>query len=60
MRSGTYATLLSTVAALGGLLFGYDTAVVAGAIGFLRDHFALDAAGVCNRIGSPARPATLA
>lgn len=45
MRSGTYATLLSTVAALGGLLFGYDTAVVAGAIGFLRDHFALDAAG---------------
>jgi MFS transporter, SP family, xylose:H+ symportor len=32
------------VAALGGLLFGYDTAVIAGAIGFLRDHFHLDAA----------------
>lgn len=44
MRPTKYATLLSTVAALGGLLFGYDTAVVAGAIGFLRDHFSLDAA----------------
>lgn len=32
------------VAALGGLLFGYDTAVIAGAIGFLRTKFALDAA----------------
>ena len=43
MRPSQYASLLSTVAALGGLLFGYDTAVVAGAIGFLRDHFTLDA-----------------
>ena len=32
------------VAALGGLLFGYDTAVIAGAIGFLQGHFQLDAA----------------
>jgi SP family xylose:H+ symportor-like MFS transporter len=31
------------IAALGGLLFGYDTAVISGAIGFLRDHFALTA-----------------
>jgi len=30
------------VAALGGLLFGYDTAVIAGAIGFLQTHFGLD------------------
>jgi sugar porter (SP) family MFS transporter len=30
------------VAALGGLLFGYDTGVIAGSIGFLRDHFGLD------------------
>jgi MFS transporter, SP family, xylose:H+ symportor len=44
MRPTTFATLLSTVAALGGLLFGYDTAVVAGAIGFLRTHFDLNAA----------------
>jgi SP family xylose:H+ symportor-like MFS transporter len=32
------------VAALGGLLFGYDTAVIAGAIGFLQEHFQLSAA----------------
>jgi len=32
------------VTALGGFLFGYDTAVIAGAIGALRDHFHLTAA----------------
>jgi MFS family permease len=37
-----YVTLLTLVAALGGLLFGYDTAVISGAIGFLETHFALD------------------
>ena len=42
--SALYVAMLSAVAALGGLLFGYDTAVIAGAIGFLRTHFALDAA----------------
>jgi MFS transporter, SP family, xylose:H+ symportor len=31
------------VAALGGLLFGYDTAVISDAIGFLQGHFKLDA-----------------
>ena len=30
-----YVYLLTLVAALGGLLFGYDTAVISGAIGFL-------------------------
>jgi sugar porter (SP) family MFS transporter len=39
--SPLYLTLLSLVAALGGLLFGYDTAVVSGAIGFLGEHFQL-------------------
>jgi len=34
--------LVCLVAALGGLLFGYDTAVIAGAIGFLQSHFQLD------------------
>ena len=37
----TYVCLLTAVAALGGLLFGYDTAVIAGAIGFLKAHFEL-------------------
>ncbi|MBP1691604.1 MAG: sugar transporter, partial [Bacteroidetes bacterium] len=41
MRPSSYATLLSVVAALGGLLFGYDTAVISGAIGFLRASFNL-------------------
>jgi hypothetical protein len=34
--------LVTSVAAMGGLLFGYDTAVISGAIGFLRAHFQLD------------------
>lgn len=38
-----YVTAICIVAALGGLLFGYDTAVIAGAIGFLQAHFELDA-----------------
>jgi sugar porter (SP) family MFS transporter len=44
--SPAYAAMLSFVAALGGLLFGYDTAVISGAIGFLRTHFALEAASM--------------
>jgi sugar porter (SP) family MFS transporter len=42
-RTG-YALTLTLIAALGGLLFGYDTAVISGAIGFLRTHFSLSAA----------------
>lgn len=37
---------ISLFAALGGLLFGYDTAVISGAIGFLQTHFSLSATGV--------------
>ena len=36
-----FLTRVVLVAALGGLLFGYDTAVIAGAIGFLKTHFTL-------------------
>ena len=39
-----YVYLVTTVAALGGLLFGYDTAVIAGAIGFLQSKFELSSA----------------
>src|ERR1035437_2372496 len=43
--SGTlYLVVISSVAALGGLLFGYDTAVISGAIGLLQSHFSLGAA----------------
>lgn len=37
----TYLGVICFVATLGGLLFGYDTAVIAGAIGLLRERFAL-------------------
>lgn len=37
---------VSVVAALGGLLFGYDTAVIAGAIGYLQSKFNLSPAMV--------------
>jgi len=40
----SYVMMLTLIAALGGLLFGYDTAVISGAIGFLRTHFGLSAA----------------
>ncbi len=42
--SPAYLTAICLIAALGGLLFGYDTAVIAGAIGFLKTHFQLSAA----------------
>ncbi len=37
-----FVVAITSVAALGGLLFGYDTAVISGAIGFLQAHFGLD------------------
>ena len=40
--SALYVFLVCIVAALGGLLFGYDTGVIAGGIGFLQQHFELD------------------
>lgn len=36
-----YVYFVSIIAAVGGLLFGYDTAVIAGAIGFLETKFQL-------------------
>ncbi len=41
--SAGYVFVLASVAALGGLLFGYDTAVISGAIGYLGAYFDLDA-----------------
>lgn len=39
-----FVFFVSAIAALGGLLFGYDTAVIAGAIGFLETKFQLSPA----------------
>lgn len=44
--SSAFVLKISVVAALGGLLFGYDTAVIAGAIGFLQTKFELSPAMV--------------
>jgi MFS transporter, SP family, arabinose:H+ symporter len=41
--SSAYLALIAGSGALGGLLFGYDTAVISGAIGFLKEHFHLGA-----------------
>jgi MFS transporter, SP family, galactose:H+ symporter len=38
-----YAILIAVIAAIGGLLFGYDTSVISGAILFVRKQFALNA-----------------
>jgi sugar porter (SP) family MFS transporter len=44
--SWVYVLSVSLVATLGGLLFGYDTAVISGAIGFLEQFFELTPAMV--------------
>ncbi len=36
-----FIVFISAVTAIGGFLFGYDTAVISGAIGFLKTHFEL-------------------
>lgn len=40
-NSSAFVMKVSLVAALGGLLFGYDTAVIAGVIGYLQKRFEL-------------------
>lgn len=44
--SRSFVVKISLVAALGGLLFGYDTAVIAGVIGYLQKRFELSPAMV--------------
>jgi len=44
--SAAFILKVSTVAAIGGLLFGYDTAVIAGVIGYLQIKFSLSPAMV--------------
>ena len=41
MSAMSYTLMLSTIAALGGLLFGFDTAVISGTIPFITDVFDL-------------------
>jgi SP family arabinose:H+ symporter-like MFS transporter len=41
-----YVILITVVAALGGLLFGFDTAVISGTINFIQPYFGLSEAGL--------------
>ncbi|MDQ6901385.1 MAG: MFS transporter, partial [Bacteroidota bacterium] len=41
-----YTILISAVAALGGLLFGFDTAVIAGTLSALKSYFTLSDAAI--------------
>lgn len=41
MTSNTNLVVITLIAALGGLLFGYDTAVISGAIGSITHYFSL-------------------
>ncbi len=41
-RNNTYLILITTAAALGGLLFGFDTAVISGAVPFIKNYFNLN------------------
>ena len=47
-----YVVFVSSVAAMGGLLFGYDTAVISGAVEPLRHHFSLDPLALGWVVGS--------
>jgi sugar porter (SP) family MFS transporter len=42
-RAHLYPYMVSLIAATGGLLFGFDTGVISGAITFVSEHFTLDA-----------------
>ncbi len=41
-KTGLYVLSITIVAAIGGLIFGFDTAIVAGATRFMKEQFALD------------------
>jgi sugar porter (SP) family MFS transporter len=41
-KAGFYVVSITLVAAIGGLIFGFDTAVVAGATRYMKEQFSLD------------------
>lgn len=51
MINRSFIILISCVAALGGLLFGFDTAIISGAIPYITPYFGLDAGGLGWAVG---------
>jgi MFS transporter, SP family, sugar:H+ symporter len=51
-RTGAYATRLASSAALGGLLFGYDSAVINGAVTAIGHHYHVSAGGLGFTVSS--------
>lgn len=47
-----YLTGISVIAALGGFLFGYDTAIISGTLSFVQSQFSLDALAEGWYVGS--------
>ncbi|WP_199255521.1 sugar porter family MFS transporter [Mycolicibacterium mengxianglii] len=50
--SGRFLTKLTVIATLGGLLFGYDTGVISGALLYMKDDLALSAFGEATVVSS--------
>src|SRR6185369_678321 len=46
MRLNSYVISIAVIAAMGGLLFGFDTGVISGALPFLKDYWKLTDANV--------------
>jgi SP family sugar:H+ symporter-like MFS transporter len=51
-RSNATATRLASIAALGGFLFGYDSAVINGAVKAIADHYHVAASGLGFTVSS--------
>jgi major inositol transporter-like SP family MFS transporter len=50
--NGRFLTKLTAIATLGGLLFGYDTGVISGALLYMKDDLALSAFGEATVVSS--------
>src|SRR5690349_16936153 len=50
--SGRFLTKLTVIATLGGLLFGYDTGVISGALLYMKDDLDLSAFGEATVVSS--------
>src|SRR5215510_10712218 len=52
ISSGRFLTKLTIIATLGGLLFGYDTGVISGALLYMKDDLGLSSFGEATVVSS--------